>query len=267
MAEGRLGRWSRLKRRGGADAREERQALEDEERAAKARASATPDAVRLPGGVRVRNFVPAMPPLAPEAEDGDDRFSRGIGHAEQPRDPVPAERDDTGAAPEVPEDDEDERPLSEDEKKIVETLPPIESLTADSDITPFMKNGVPEFIKQRALRKMWRITPLFGFRDGLDDYDEDFNVIDKLIPAGTGNYKVGRGFLSEEELQDMMPEEAKRAFDEDEDEDENEDGEEGAEDARADASESAPDSGGDAAEDPPEGAETAEAEDGETGRH
>ena len=223
MAEGRLGRWSRLKQRGGADAREERQARADEDQAASARATATPDAVRLPGGVRVRNFVPAMPPLAPDAEEGDDRLSRGIGHAENRDEPAPAAKTDSAgadAASEYPDEDAaDTRPLSEEEKRIVEALPPIDSLTPESDITPFMQNGVPEFLKQRALRAMWRINPLFGFRDGLDDYDEDFNVIDKIIPAGTGNYKVGRGFLSEEELQDMMPEEAKHAFDEDEDED------------------------------------------------
>lgn len=260
MAEGRLGRWSRLKQRGGADAREERQAREDEDRTAAARATAMPDAVRLPGGVRVRNFVPAMPPLAPDAEDGDDRLSRGIGHEENRDDPAPAaqiENDERDIESErLAKADADARPLTEEEKKVVEALPPIESLTPESDITPFMQNGVPEFLKQRALRAMWRINPLFGFRDGLDDYDEDFNIIDKIIPAGTGNYKVGRGFLSEEELQDMMPEEAKHAFDEDEDEGDDADDLETADSETGESGEAASDASaedGDGVSEDPEG--------------
>ena len=73
-------------------------------------------------------------------------------------------------------------------------------------------------MKRKALRMLWRASPFFNLRDGLNDYDEDFNIIDKVIDEMVGNYKVGRGHLSEEELRDMMPEEARRAFDEDEEE-------------------------------------------------
>lgn len=218
MAETRLSRWSRLKRKGGADEREERSAAEDRARAAGAE-TAAPEAIRLPGGARVRNFVPAMPPLAPEAEDGDDRLSRGIGHADDPEAP--------------PEEDADEieaRELTDEEKAAVADLPAIDSLTAESDLGPFMRDGVPEFIRRRALRAMWRLNPMFGFRDGLDDYDEDFNVVDRIIDSGTGNYRVGRGFLSDKELRDMTPENARRAFGEDIEDDETEEGDPPADD-------------------------------------
>lgn len=215
MVESRLSRWSRLKQKGGADAREERQAHEDRDRAAKTKVDAASETVRLPGGARVRNFVPAMPPLAPDAEEADDRLSRGVGHA-------PPGTDD--AVPEVASasvaavaDDIEERPLTPEEEKIVAGLPAIEDLTAESDLAPFMRGGVPSFIQKRAMRAMWRLNPLFGFRDGLDDYDEYFNVIDKVIGADVGNYKVGKGYLSDDELREMTPAETRRAFGEDED--------------------------------------------------
>ena len=72
--EGRLGRWSRLKRKGGADAAEEARADRSrseavEARAAGGRGSAAPVAdaelaSRLPGGVLERTVVAPMPALA-----------------------------------------------------------------------------------------------------------------------------------------------------------------------------------------------------------
>ena len=112
----------------------------------------------------------------------------------------------------------EEEDLTDEQQEIVAGLPPVESLVEGSDFTPFLKDGVPEFMKRKALRMLWRASPFFNLRDGLNDYDEDFNIIDKVIDEMVGNYKVGRGHLSEEELRDMMPEEARRAFDEDEEE-------------------------------------------------
>lgn len=238
MVENRLSRWSRLKRKGGADEREQRDVEQNREIEKQAAAEAEPEVSNLPGGVRVRHFVPAMAPLAPEPEDDDDRLTRGIGH--------PAEAED-GGEPDVhalqdgPDealvdaDDDlyegiDEEELTDEQKEVVSTLPPLESLNGDSDFTPFMREGVPEFIKRKAMRILWRANPLFGFRDGLNDYDEDFNVVHYIIDQSVGAYQVGRGHLTEEELQNMMPEEAKRAFDEDEEDgdevDENLDGDE-----------------------------------------
>lgn len=70
-------------------------------------------------------------------------------------------------------------------------LPPVESLGKDSDYTPFLQEGVPEDLAKAALRRMWRSDPAFNFRDGLDDYDEDFNIVETLIKAVTS--KRGKG--------------------------------------------------------------------------
>ncbi|MBO6787358.1 MAG: DUF3306 domain-containing protein [Rhodospirillales bacterium] len=224
MAEGRLSRWSRLKSKGGADAREEAQVAEDNVRTEAARATPPNEFATLPGGMRVRNFVPAMAPLAPDAEDNDDRFTRGIGHAE-PDDTVDGESDAAAAQAALeaefaalPPDEEDlfagidEEELTDEQREVVEGLPPLDTLDKDSDFTPFMRDGVPEFLKRRALRVLWRVNPFFNFRDGLNDYDQDFNIIHKVIDELTGNYQVGRGFLSDKELRDMTPESTRRAF-------------------------------------------------------
>ncbi len=57
-----------------------------------------------------------------------------------------------------------------------------------------MATNIPEFIRRRALRVLFRSHPLLTFRDGLNDYDEDFNVIDKLINALTDtSYDLEKG--------------------------------------------------------------------------
>jgi hypothetical protein len=56
-------------------------------------------------------------------------------------------------------------------------LPDVDSLDAESDFTPFMREGVPEEVKNLALRKLWRTDSVFANLDGLNDYDEDFNAI------------------------------------------------------------------------------------------
>lgn len=82
-----------------------------------------------------------------------------------------------------------------------EDLPDIDSLTAESDYTPFLQKGVPEELARAALRKLWLSNSVFANLDGLNDYDENFRVIDRLITAADTNYRVGKGFLTDEEVE------------------------------------------------------------------
>ena len=59
-------------------------------------------------------------------------------------------------------------------------LPDIETLEKDSDYTPFLAEGVPEAIKKLALRKLWASDPVLANIDGLNDYDEDFTIIEAI---------------------------------------------------------------------------------------
>jgi hypothetical protein len=58
------------------------------------------------------------------------------------------------------------------------SLPPIESIGADTDITGFLKPGVPSALRHAALRRVWVIDPAIRDFVGLQDYDWDFNSSD-----------------------------------------------------------------------------------------
>jgi hypothetical protein len=74
-------------------------------------------------------------------------------------------------------------------------LPPIEELTAESDYTAFLAKDVPEALTRAALRKLWTSDPVFANLDGLNHYDEDYNVIDKAITLAQTGYHPERGYL------------------------------------------------------------------------
>jgi hypothetical protein len=81
----------------------------------------------------------------------------------------------------------------------VPTLPPIEELTAESDYTVFLAENVPEMVKRAALRKLWSSDPVLANIDGLNDYDEDYNLASSLITSVRTAYKVGKGYVDEAE--------------------------------------------------------------------
>ena len=67
-------------------------------------------------------------------------------------------------------------------------MPDIESLSEDSDFTPFMSPGVSDKLRNLALRKLFH-APVFNIRDGLDEYDDDFTSFEKLGGIVTADMK------------------------------------------------------------------------------
>jgi hypothetical protein len=63
-----------------------------------------------------------------------------------------------------------------------EPLPPVESLTPESDFTPFMKPEVDAGTKRQAMKALFR-DPQFNVMDGLDVYIDDYSKPDPL-PEG-----------------------------------------------------------------------------------
>ena len=61
-------------------------------------------------------------------------------------------------------------------------LPPVESLTFESDFSAFMRPGVDSTVRRAALRKLLR-DPRFNVMDGLDVYIDDYTKPDPL-PQG-----------------------------------------------------------------------------------
>jgi hypothetical protein len=70
------------------------------------------------------------------------------------------------------------------------TLPSVESLTAESDFSLFLRPGVPTLLRNAALRRMWSLDPAIRDYIGPVDYQWDFNTPGGL-PFGFANELVG----------------------------------------------------------------------------
>ena len=74
-------------------------------------------------------------------------------------------------------------------------LPDPESMQQGDDFAAFMSREVPERLRRKALRTLWRSNPVLACVDGLNDYDDDFTI------GATGNgpiktaYQVGKGMM------------------------------------------------------------------------
>ncbi|TDL79513.1 DUF3306 domain-containing protein [Palleronia sediminis] len=75
-------------------------------------------------------------------------------------------------------------------------LPDPDTLEAGDDFRAFMARAVPEYLRRRALRKLWVSNPVLANLDGLNDYDTDFTG--GSVPTGTLKtaYTVGKGIFA-----------------------------------------------------------------------
>ncbi len=58
----------------------------------------------------------------------------------------------------------------------ISKLPPVESITATTDIRAFLAKGVPAALTQAALRRAWSADPAIRDYIGLSEYSWDFNA-------------------------------------------------------------------------------------------
>jgi hypothetical protein len=134
---------------------------------------------------------PLAKPVADTARRSDDR-----GNAAVPAEP--------GAAP------------NDEPRSVVDDLPEIEKLRAESDFTVFLQDGVPEELRRTALRHLWRLDPVFANLDGLLEYGEDYTDAVTVVENLKTAYQVGRGFIdSEEESAEVAEEVAEPSQDSD----------------------------------------------------
>ena len=73
-------------------------------------------------------------------------------------------------------------------------LPDPDTLKSGDDVIAFMARAVPERIRRRALRKLWRLNPVLANLDGLNDYDCDYTAVSDAPVLTT--YQVGKGLLA-----------------------------------------------------------------------
>ena len=74
-------------------------------------------------------------------------------------------------------------------------LPDPATLDASSDFSVFLGKDVPVETQRAALRRLWRLDPIYSRVDGLDDYCEDFTDRAVLARGLRTAYRVGRGML------------------------------------------------------------------------
>ena len=98
-----------------------------------------------------------------------------------PPDPPPAPAALAGPPPAIADDQPVEAPAEEEFD--LSTLPPIETLTAESDFSVFWKKGVPEALRQAALRRAWVADPVIRDYVSPLDYGWDFNTPGGLPPG------------------------------------------------------------------------------------
>lgn len=131
----------------------------------------------------------------PEPSEGARREDRNASPAET----LPGE-EEVGVVEKAEDDNE-----SEAEVLARLGLPDPDTLGKGDDFSGFMQTGVPEFIKRKALRRLWRSNPTLAVLDGLNDYDDDFTG--GFVPPGTlkSLYEVGKGFAAKavEDVQDI----------------------------------------------------------------
>jgi hypothetical protein len=92
-------------------------------------------------------------------------------------------------------------------------LPDPDTLQAGDDIRAFMAKAVPERLRRRALRQLWRLNPVLANVDGLVDYGGDFTDSALVVENLQTTYQVGKGMLAhiEEMARQAEAEEAARA--------------------------------------------------------
>lgn len=85
-----------------------------------------------------------------------------------------ASKDEEQAVASEPHDDAAAK--SAEEEFDVSKLPPVESITAGTDIRAFLSKGVPAALTQAALRRAWSADPAIRDYVGLSEYSWDFNT-------------------------------------------------------------------------------------------
>ena len=99
----------------------------------------------------------------------------------------PVEETPEEATPDPIEEMTDEEILAELD------LPDPATMKADSDFSAFMNARVPEQLRRRALRVLWRSNPVLANLDGMVDYGEDFTDSATVVENMQTVYEVGKG--------------------------------------------------------------------------
>ncbi len=133
------------------------------------------------------------------------RWSRRKREAEQAApEPSPAAPEPTAPAPATPAQTHDIAEAKEPEAPAVDlsSLPPLESITAGTDIRAFLAPGIPAQLTRAALRRAWVADPAIRDFVGLAENAWDFNAADAVPGFGPVTPAQGGRRLLAEALRD-----------------------------------------------------------------
>ncbi|MDT0499857.1 MULTISPECIES: DUF3306 domain-containing protein [unclassified Halomonas] len=91
------------------------------------------------------------------------------------------------------------------------TLPDPDTLPAEADFSAYLQQGISRQLRRRALRRLWSAGN-YGVRDGLDDYDENYNEVLKPLARDMAE-QLRRWTRPSEEALEETPQEAQHAAD------------------------------------------------------
>ena len=111
------------------------------------------------------------------------------------------------AVPDMPEDSlvsdaggqsaetDEEAALSDEELLAKYGVDDPEAIEDAEKLDNLLQDQFPDRIRQMALRRMWRLNPLFRFADEMVEYGEDYTDAATVIEGMQTAYQVGKGYL------------------------------------------------------------------------
>ena len=112
--------------------------------------------------------------------------------------PETLEEEQAAANPPAPDPTaESEEDASLDDNQLLQKygLSNPEEIENEAGLEAFMEKGLPDRLRQMALRRMWRLNPLFRFADEMVEYGENYTDAATVIEGMTTAYQVGKGYL------------------------------------------------------------------------
>ena len=107
---------------------------------------------------------------------------------------VPDMPDEGLPAADTAETDEDAA-LTDEELLAKYELDDPETIEDESRLDALLEGKFPDRIRQMALRRMWRLNPMFRFADEMVEYGENYTDAATVIDGMTTAYQVGKGYL------------------------------------------------------------------------
>ena len=74
-------------------------------------------------------------------------------------------------------------------------LPDPETVDDEEGLSRFFDGKVPDRLRQIALRRLWRINPLFAVVDDMVEYGEDYTDAATVVDGLQSAYQAGKGYM------------------------------------------------------------------------